>query len=861
MKTYLYPKLLLTILVLSILASTARAQCGSGYTRDTLNWDYLDFIPQSGKYVSPTAWVSLAQAQTQRFSFGTQKVVITHNYTGSNIGGDVTTHTGETGSYGKGADVRFVGNGTITVTFDKAVSNVKFSLYDIDNKQRVTVTAKNGLVPAIPTLSTLTGSMLSITNTIPLSPYAEASGSEAANNANTPSGNGTLNVDIAGPITTFTLTVSLTNTSGSEDGSFYLSDISACSEGSYPIDYFAVTKPMPNQPNYIMFCVNNTVYYMNPSNGVARKLFSDPSGKTLNSLAYDPYKKFVYYVYTLTSSSSTNKSIMRWDMEKDTLGVFVSNVNDIGIPSFDDGVENAGACFYNGSYYIGLEEAGASGNNSARESTIWRIDVDASNKATTAVQQFALPVDDGGGNRMHDWSDFSINNGILYDGNGAATSVPGFYHFDILTGSGRFVPPASGVVPNQFSMDWTGKIYNVGSGTSSTLYITPYDGNGGLVTAQRKVITYRGSNLTGTYGDGAEAFFPLLDFGDAPATFDPTGMEPAAHEWNDSIRLGAAVGLESSKKTSSNATGDGAEEDGIAAVQVIARGVSNHTLSVSVFNNTNRAATLLGWVDANGDGVFSASEGTSVTVNPSTSQQTVTLLWTGINVTLPAYATTFMRLRIATSDLNLSTSTPNGYADNGEVEDYVVTVSLLLPDQNLSLKTQKGSGKSVNVSWDLNNENGNQLYELQRSSNGEIFETIKTRNASGDNDRPVVYNYIDNDPEVPVSYYRIKVIRSEGPAKYSDISKVEFRDISAMSVIPNPARGFASLSLQSVNSGKGFLQIIDNSGRLICNDPVQIAKGTNDYYLPIIQKLSKGMYTIRVTINDEVITTNFMVLK
>ena len=103
-------------LVLLSLTVDLNAQCPGGYNQYRLDWDYHDFIPNTGSYVAPTPYVTLAQSQTQRFIFGTQKVTITHNYAGSSDPGDKTTNTAAGISYGTGADVEFVGNGVINVT-------------------------------------------------------------------------------------------------------------------------------------------------------------------------------------------------------------------------------------------------------------------------------------------------------------------------------------------------------------------------------------------------------------------------------------------------------------------------------------------------------------------------------------------------------------------------------------------------------------------------------------------------------------------------------------------------------------------------------------------------------------------------
>ncbi|HPH85911.1 MAG TPA: GEVED domain-containing protein [Ferruginibacter sp.] len=855
------PMKCLPILVIFLACSTSIfAQCPAGATRDTLNWDYLDFLPNSGTYIAPTAFINLAQSQTQRFTFANQVVTFKHNYSGANIGGDVSIHSGQTSTYGKGDDLQFKGNGAITFTFDTAVQNLKFSIADIDKSQIVAVTAKNGASAINVNATTLSGSILTISGNGTISATATATSAEIANNANTPAANGTLNVDITGPVTSVTLTITNTGTSGGgEDGSFFISDISACYGGTFPTNYYHIAKPFAGQPAYVLAVLDNTIYYVNPANGAARKLFKDGGHTNINSLAYDPYRRMVYYSYSLSGSPSTDKAIRRYDYEMDTLGVMLPNVNTIGIPTYNDGVESGAAAFYNNSLYLGIE--GGDNGKTNRESSIWKIDFNSSFAPVKSAQVYALPVDDGSGNGIHDWGDVGINNGMLYDFDGSSGGTD-FYHFNMQTGQGSNVKPSpSTVVPRQVSVDWDGKMYNSGSPSSSSSgNITPYNYDGTVNGAQSYTMKVAGVAVTGSWGDAGEAFKPKTDFGDAPSSYDPAISDPGTHEKNDSIRLGNAMGIEWAKKTSADASGDGAEEDGVNGLQIITTGVSNFVVSVKVYNNTNRNATLCGWVDANGNGTFEASEGATLVVTPSASVQTKNLLWSGINTTLPAYSNTFMRLRVTTADQGMNTTKPTGYFDNGEIEDYPVSVSLLLPDQNVLLKAQKSAAKSVSITWELNYEEGNKGYELQRSADGTNWQTINTRNSSGSK-HSITYSYQDDSPDQPASYYRIKVNKVEGADKFSEIRKVEFKQESSMNIWPNPAKNMSVLTLQAVSSGMARLNIFDNNGRRVFNEPIQVVKGENEYYLPLVQKLGNGIYKVRVHINDEVLNGSLVIAK
>jgi hypothetical protein len=862
MKKRLHTTLLFTLMALAWQPVKTDAQCGPGTTRDTLNWDYLDFLPNSGTYISPIAFITLAQSQTQKFTFGTQRITVTHNYSGAAVGGDVTTHTAETGSFGKGADIRFRGNGDVVFTFRDPVQSLKFSIYDIDFGQTMSVTAVNGITPAPITATTLAGSILSVSGNGTASVTATSSATAIGNNANTPAANATLNIEISGTVTSVTLKATTSGTTTGEDGSYFISDLSACSAGTFPLNYYYISKPYAGQPSYFLAVKDNQIFYVNVANGVARLLFQDAGHTNINSLAYDPYRHMVYYAYSLTNNSQNDRKVKRFDYDMDTMGVFIPDVNTIGIPTYQTGVESGAAGFYDGAYYIGIEGNDQAGATSNRESIIWRIDLDAAYQPAAVAQVWATPVDDGAGTPLHDWSDVGFNDGIMYDFDGASGQTD-FYHKDLLTGACVNIKPSpASLVPRQVSVTWAGQMYNSGSPSAvSSGYLAPYNGNGTVNTAMQRTMTYQGVAVAGSWGDAGEAFKPKTDFGDAPASYDPPGIDPGTHERNDSIRLGPSnFGIEWSKHTSADASGDGPEEDGVTGMQIIPYGVNNFFIPVQVYNRTNRNATLAGWIDADGNGLYDPSEGVTLTITPSLAMQTVNLSWTALNVTVSPYSTTFMRLRIATVDEGMTVHKPNGYFDNGEIEDHLVTVSQLLPDHTITLQAEKSNTGNGSLLWYVSNESGNSGYELQRSCNGTNWITINSRSTPGEM-TAAYYTFIDSTPCTPTSFYRVKVKKSSGAFAYSAVRKIEFPKKSFIMVTPNPANNTASLNIQSVTRGTARIQMIDYSGRMVMDEKFPIEAGNNDRELVIVRKLNSGSYNIRVQVGDELLTTTLVVIK
>ena len=176
------------------------------------------------------------------------------------------------------------------------------------------------------------------------------------------------------------------------------------------------------------------------------------------------------------------------------------------------------------------------------------------------------------------------------------------------------------------------------------------------------------------------------DYSDAPASYGD-----ATHRLVSGIQLGAAIDIETASQASADATGDDSngvdDEDGVSALPPLALGSATYTIPAANISATG-TGRLHAWIDFNRDGVFQATEYTSV--NVASGVLSGNLVFSG----LPAMTvgTTFARFRF-TSDAAITSSTPGGVATNGEVEDYQLQIQ---PSADLAV-TKTNAVTSVNA--------------------------------------------------------------------------------------------------------------------------------------------------------------------
>lgn len=148
----------------------------------------------------------------------------------------------------------------------------------------------------------------------------------------------------------------------------------------------------------------------------------------------------------------------------------------------------------------------------------------------------------------------------------------------------------------------------------------------------------------------------IADFSDAPESYGT-----ASNGFVDGLRLGTAWDSESAPLYSANASGDDLsntdDEDGVSLSTPLVRGSSTNSFAVTTTNTTSQTAYLNVWLDLNRNGVFETTEKVS---NPASFSIASSV----------AVGTVFARFRYG-YDQNIG---PTGYANSGEVEDYVFTI-------------------------------------------------------------------------------------------------------------------------------------------------------------------------------------------
>jgi hypothetical protein len=871
-------KKICAVLIFLVGFTSTKQTNGQTLSATQLNWDYLDFLPST--VTSYTTWyASLAVPYTQNFGMGPRRLTFTMSpATNFSLNGENNNNTAHVGSFATdGDDVEFVttttSNRIIDINLDTATyTDFTFSMFDVDNSQRITVTAVDNLGANLNVTISLANPSSGITlGGTPTAPTATGPGVDYAATNNY----GTINVTIAGRVKQVIITL------GNAAGDVFLSDINSFVYDTWVNNWRNLSRPFnsvgsfPTMPGYIITVVNKRIVMLDPATGRAKDIYTDPSSysNNLNGFCYDPYYRKIYYTYSLSTAPWNTKALIRYNIDTEVRDTLIANINNIGVPTYRIGVESGAASFYNGAMYFGVEGTSidnATGlvNYGGREHTVWRIDFDATSTPYRSTQVYSTKSDSLSAASVniskHDWSDIGVtNNNMLYDFDGARGDSA-YFHYNLLTGQRtHYFPAGSGHhYPKQTAVNWAEEVYNMGDSarnSPSKGFIVPYNYNGTVNSAQLRTVTVYGTSITGTWGDCGEAFRPLCDFGDAPASYDPDPWSPAVHEKDDNLRLGNTFDREWNKTPSADCNADGSDEDGISYAPILAPGFNMNT-TVSVYNNTGRVAYLQAWVDLNGNGTFDSAEACAYqTINSMVTLQSIPITWPAaqtMTATVPNGSYTYIRIRLIPSDpYSAPVSYPSnyvfpatGYFDGGETEDYRTIVdNYPLSIDLLNFEVTKLNAEIAHINWRVIEDATTTNYTLERSENAIQWEKIYTGSS---NMIPGVKNYMANDyhPLLGLSYYRLSYKGINDSKKYSDIRTIFFdSETQDIRMVPNPAKEDFNLLIHSNEPATPIhIKVVALNGNIVFEQKGTIMQGKNKFTIPISPTWAKGIYMVHI---------------
>ena len=169
----------------------------------------------------------------------------------------------------------------------------------------------------------------------------------------------------------------------------------------------------------------------------------------------------------------------------------------------------------------------------------------------------------------------------------------------------------------------------------------------------------------------------------------------------------------------------------------------------------------------------------------------------------------------------------------------------ILPIELVNFNAQSIS-EGVALNWTTATEQNSDHFAVERSVDGEQFETIGILNAAGESEQQNSYNFLDRQPHHGLNHYRLRLVDTDGDMDHSGVRtvQVDMAGKDEVLLVPNPGTDHVQVLLPSNVQGSTFV-LVDATGRTISQVRPQNARlEINTIALP------KGLYGFRLLAPD-----------
>ena len=169
---------------------------------------------------------------------------------------------------------------------------------------------------------------------------------------------------------------------------------------------------------------------------------------------------------------------------------------------------------------------------------------------------------------------------------------------------------------------------------------------------------------------------------------------------------------------------------------------------------------------------------------------------------------------------------------------------------------------TVDLDWTTSHEYASSHFDVERSRNGDTWETLDRLASAGNSQGARHYSFTDAKPLDGTNFYRLRMVDADGSTELSGIVIIEIdREGSArVSTFPNPVRASGRLGMRLAGDWLADEPIraalYDAGGRRVLDYP-NLAAGTVSVTLP--DHVAPGLYVLRATQGNRTATHRVLI--
>jgi len=173
--------------------------------------------------------------------------------------------------------------------------------------------------------------------------------------------------------------------------------------------------------------------------------------------------------------------------------------------------------------------------------------------------------------------------------------------------------------------------------------------------------------------------------------------------------------------------------------------------------------------------------------------------------------------------------------------------------------------KNAELQWTVTNNSTVRSFVVESSVNGGGFVNAGVISANGNLKEEASYNFDYSMPLGNSAFieFRIRMINQDGSYSYSRILRINAKPSfkTGITIAPNPVRGKFQMSITSSSDTQAKILFVDMLGRTVSVMNQTLKKGTNIFAVDINETWQPGAYNALLKINQETLTTRFVVLE
>ncbi|WP_172798126.1 LamG-like jellyroll fold domain-containing protein [Pontibacter akesuensis] len=220
-----------------------------------------------------------------------------------------------------------------------------------------------------------------------------------------------------------------------------------------------------------------------------------------------------------------------------------------------------------------------------------------------------------------------------------------------------------------------------------------------------------------------------------------------------------------------------------------------------------------------------------------------------------------------------------GYHFNGDLDEVKLFGTALSPEDiaeryqrirsamtELLTFEARLQGPQVVLDWETMSEINTKDFVIERSADGQEFTAIGTVAASGTTQNRVSYTFTDADPLKGVSYYRLRINKTDVAYTYSNIVQIENQTLNASKFIvyPNPiTEGEVTINVTNLIGGEEVLiRMSEVAGKTLLQEKAVVnPDGTLSFKLLMPQELQPGIYLVSITTGKKSLSRKVLVIR